>query len=456
MKNHWSAPPAASERRDGACGDRRQHLVRGRRAGEQLDVQPLRAGREAPGARRRRRRPGRRRRLGRDLWHAAGARTDERHDDLVGERSLRPARRTAGPGRGASRRATRTPGPRTSCASVSMLSTLSRSTSSSLSPSASATYRGMRRRSRSRWTAANCRAPRGSRKAASSRSPRFQRARDRITRPLTTRGRNGACPSGPQSQRDPRDDLLVLQRAQEAVDAQTVPEVVVRGREPRDHLAPEPTGAEHDPLALDGHEQVGQWQLPVRGRAGASQVRDLVAAQHGPAQDVADPPLRQVHDLGDRRDPGGPPPRRPGAPGRAGRARSSAWQKRPSSARRTVPTPSAAPPGSHRARGPAHRRPRPRPPPRTRRAAAGYRRRRTAAASAASMVISPLRGGERAGELAEQERVAAGPRDGLVLVAAQRQPGQQWRVSAAGEPDRSNPMPFSSSSACASGTSRVS
>ena len=49
-------------------------------------------------------------------------------------------------------------------------------------------------------TAMNWLAPRGSRKAARSLSARFQRARDKITRPVTTRGRNGACPSGPQSQ----------------------------------------------------------------------------------------------------------------------------------------------------------------------------------------------------------------------------------------------------------------
>ncbi len=92
----------------------------------------------------------------------------------------------------------------------------------------------------------------------------------------------------------------MLQRAQEAVDTQAAPGVVVRGGEPRDYLAPEPAGAEHDPLALDRHEQVRQGQLPAGRRAGASQVRDLVAAQHGPAQDVADPSLRQVHDLGER------------------------------------------------------------------------------------------------------------------------------------------------------------
>ena len=73
----------------------------------------------------------------------------------------------------------------------------------------------------------------------------------------------------------------------------------MRGGEPGDHLTPEPTGAEHDPLTLDRHEQVGQGQLPVVRRAGASQVRDLVATQHRPAQDVADPSLWKVHDLGE-------------------------------------------------------------------------------------------------------------------------------------------------------------
>ena len=189
--------------------------------------------------------------------------------------------------------------PRTSCASVSRLSTLSRSTSSSLSPSASATYRGMRRRSRSRWTAANCLAPRGSRKAARSLVAEVPAGPGQDHPAADDAGQERRLPQRPPVPGDPRGDLLVLQRAQEAVDAETAPDVVVRGGEPRDDLAPEPAGAEHDPLALDGHEQVGQGQLPVGRRAGASQVRDLVAAQHGPAQDVADPSLRQVHDLGE-------------------------------------------------------------------------------------------------------------------------------------------------------------
>ncbi len=75
--------------------------------------------------------------------------------------------------------------------------------------------------------------------------------------------------------------------------------MVVRGGEPGDYLAPQTAGAKHDPLALDGHEQVGQRQLPVGGRAGASQVRDLVGTQHGSAQDIADPSLREMHDLGE-------------------------------------------------------------------------------------------------------------------------------------------------------------
>ena len=306
--------------------------------------------------------------------------------------------------------------PRTSCASVSRLSTLSRSATSSLSPSASATYRGMRRRSRSRWTAANCLAPRGSRKAASSLSPRFQRALDRITRPLTTRGRNGACPSGPQSQVIAGGDLLVLQRAQEAVDAETAPGVVVRGGEPGDHLAPEPAGAEHDPLALDRHEQVGQGQLPVGRRAGASQVRDLVATQHRPAEDVADPSLREVHDLGEhalRVDRLLGRQVRPDElvelvvgvaeateQPRAGRPRHRVQHHLEVTAPRGL-LPVGHDRGHHLER-------------------VGQRR-DVAVADSCGLgrldrdLAAP--GGERAGELAEQERVAAGPRGGVVLVA---------------------------------------
>src|SRR5262249_35469001 len=86
-------------------------------------------------------------------------------------------------------------------------------------------------------------------------------------------GQERRLPQWPQVPGDPGGDLLVLQSAEETVDAETARDVVVRGREPRDHLAPQPLGTEYDPLVLDGYEQVRQRKLAVGRRTGASEVR---------------------------------------------------------------------------------------------------------------------------------------------------------------------------------------
>ena len=407
MKNHWSAPPAASDDPTArATGGSTWSAVA-------VPVNSLTYSHSEPGGKRRVHDGA----AGRPAGCVAGCGEDRTNGTMtwwVNGPSGPDAHSWSGPGTistsGADVR------PRTSCASVSRLSTLSRSISSSLSPSASATYRGMRRRSRSRWTAANCLAPLGSRKAASSLSPRFQRARDRITPAADDAGQERRLPQRSPVPGDPGDDLLVLQRAQEAVDTETAPDVVVRGGEPGDDLAPEPAGAEHDPLALDRHEQVGQRQLPVGRRAGASQVRDLVAAQHGPAQDVADPSLREVHDLGEhalRVDRLLGRQVRPdelvelvvgvaeaAEQPRAGRSRRRVQHHLEVIASRCLLT-VGHDGGQHLER---------------------VGQRRDIAVADGCGLGCPDRdlaapGGERAGELVEQERVAAGPGSGLVLAA---------------------------------------
>jgi hypothetical protein len=54
-------------------------------------------------------------------------------------------------------------------------------------------------------------------------------------------GQERSLPQGAPVPHKPGIDLLVLERAQEAVDTETPPDMVMRGREPRDDLAPEPT-----------------------------------------------------------------------------------------------------------------------------------------------------------------------------------------------------------------------
>ncbi len=74
---------------------------------------------------------------------------------------------------------------------------------------------------------------------------------------------------------------------------------VVGGGHARDHLPAEPRRAQHDPRAGDRDAQVVDRDLLLGRRAGAAEEGDLVLAQHRPRQDVADPPLRQVDDLGE-------------------------------------------------------------------------------------------------------------------------------------------------------------
>ncbi len=99
---------------------------------------------------------------------------------------------------------------------------------------------------------------------------------------------------------EPGHRVLALKRAQEAVHAQVPPLLVMGGGEPRHDLALEAAGAQHDAAAAHRHQQVGDWNLAVGRRAGATEVGNLVIAQHRTAHGVADPAVRKVHDLGEQ------------------------------------------------------------------------------------------------------------------------------------------------------------
>ena len=102
-------------------------------------------------------------------------------------------------------------------------------------------------------------------------------------------------PPGPR----PAGAILPLQRAQEAVHADRAQVEVVRRGQPRDHLAIEAPRAQDDAISAHRDQQILHRDVLVGRRAGDAEERDLVLAQHRPAQDVAQPALVQVYDLGE-------------------------------------------------------------------------------------------------------------------------------------------------------------
>ncbi len=90
-----------------------------------------------------------------------------------------------------------------------------------------------------------------------------------------------------------------LQHAQEAIDPDRCAGEVVRAGESGNHAPPEPGRADDESILSDRQHQVGDGQLTLGWRAGAREIDDLVVAQQRAKQDVADPPLRQVGDLGE-------------------------------------------------------------------------------------------------------------------------------------------------------------
>jgi hypothetical protein len=103
----------------------------------------------------------------------------------------------------------------------------------------------------------------------------------------------------PPAPTDAAQELLVLQGAEKAIDPEAAHREVVGAGEARHDLSVEAARAQHDAVALHGHQQVGHRDLMLFIGAGASKERDLVIPQHRAREDVADAPLRQVHDLGE-------------------------------------------------------------------------------------------------------------------------------------------------------------
>ncbi len=68
-------------------------------------------------------------------------------------------------------------------------------------------------------------------------------------------------------------------------------------REPRDDFAIEARGEKDEPSIASGEVQIGDWDLPFPGDAGATEIRDLVVAQDGPGEDVSDAALGEMDDL---------------------------------------------------------------------------------------------------------------------------------------------------------------
>ena len=152
-------------------------------------------------------------------------------------------------------------------------------------------------------------------------------------------------------------------------------------------------------------------------RAGPAEIRDLVLAQHRPAQDVAGPALRQVHDLGEHRGPARRVPRPADAPAHARAARHRRGRNGRAAARPTDRRPSRSAPGSRRraiassdsATTAA-----------TTSNAAGSGRSsgpRRASASSGSIDDLPAARGNGVRQLSVQERVLAGPRCPALLAA---------------------------------------
>jgi len=93
---------------------------------------------------------------------------------------------------------------------------------------------------------------------------------------------------------------LGLQGAEEAVEAEpTGAGEVVSGGEARDDLDAERARAQHHAAAAQREHEVGDRDLLRARDARAAEVRDLVVAQHGAEDDVSQPSLREVDDLGE-------------------------------------------------------------------------------------------------------------------------------------------------------------
>lgn len=144
--------------------------------------------------------------------------------------------------------------------------------------------------------------------AVARRAGGLPQPRELIPRQVPPRGREDRAPlADPGQERRAGEGapgeagrvrrVLVRQGAEEAVDAQRGQGPVVGAGQARDDLPAKARRPQDDAAALDPHQQVTERDL-LRGRgAGPAKVRDLPAAEHRTAQDVAHAPLGQVHDL---------------------------------------------------------------------------------------------------------------------------------------------------------------
>src|SRR6185369_12916957 len=96
-------------------------------------------------------------------------------------------------------------------------------------------------------------------------------------------------------------DSLVLKRAEEAINAERSQPIVVRGGEARQHLFAETLRAQHHSAFDDRDLEIADLEGSLRRRARGAEVADLEGAQHRPRDDVADPPLGEMHDLSEDR-----------------------------------------------------------------------------------------------------------------------------------------------------------
>ena len=94
-------------------------------------------------------------------------------------------------------------------------------------------------------------------------------------------------------------DALHPEHAEKAVHPEVGGAEVVRAREARQHFAAEPLRAQDHAALDDRDQQIRHRDLPLSRRLRAADVWDLMVAQHRPQDHVAQPSLRQVHDLGE-------------------------------------------------------------------------------------------------------------------------------------------------------------
>ena len=94
---------------------------------------------------------------------------------------------------------------------------------------------------------------------------------------------------------------LGLEQAQKAIDVQRAPREVVRARQPGHDATPEPTRTQNEAVAGEAQREIGDRNLLIRRGPGATEIRNLAAAEHRAKEDVAEAALGEVHHFGEDR-----------------------------------------------------------------------------------------------------------------------------------------------------------